>query len=407
MQYRLTKICLVTLACCLGCNSLLLAQSFFSIDVDSLTRRYNIVKKPGGGEPNQPLVIILHANQTPALEVNTLSEKMIAVNKNIVFAIPLGINARWGCAREENDINIKQNDIALIKKIIADAHEYYTIDRNRVYIISDTTSSCLGNFLMNEPEDIVAKHLIAPDMQTDSLISYLQTVQFSNEWITSKKYELYIDESQIKEANRAAMLSNFKKRWALSLGIGPFMLFNSAVAPEKNSTVNIQDYKTMLDIKAGYFFTQSLSLNASIRWLIIKKYQNINHVSIGSDGLNVDASGSGGALIPTTLNVQYHLLTNNKRPYLSLGGGYIVGGIKSGGINVQSGTLDKKIETTKFSTPLFTAAAGFEWRLTPGFGLNVETSYLHSLRYSEEVGNTVLLRGMQVAISTSFYFGSH
>jgi hypothetical protein len=182
----------------------------------------------------------------------------------------------------------------------------------------------------------------------------------------------------------------YHKRWTIGMAYGQRFITkaNYADAPDTVTFTDFTSRRSFFGLEGGYFLTSRLQVFLALDMLLLPREQDINSFSFGSSGIQVEGSGSGGAM----LNVGVKLGRINA---IAAGG--------TGGFTPGSGRYQETTRLTR-SYSYGNATLGCTHRLSPGFMVDFNLGYLHASR-SERVGGILSPGGITSTLTLQFIIG--
>lgn len=404
MNLLISPRCLIIIIVVFGTYQISLAQSVFTTQSNGRNRGYLGIQ-PRGSAPNQPLIIILHANQSTALRVFGADSiwKQMRAAATIIF--PIAINSQWNC----DSTAARDDDVAFLMQIIDEAYQNYRIDRNRVFIILQGDNSCLTRHIGDRVAGIIHMndHLPSGTLVTnkcDSLAYVPGNVKFA---LWSKQEAPGVDPAEIRLDS--IKKNRWDKRWSVGLGGGSFLMLPSVKTSIDDKTyMDISDSRRQLDLTLTKWMNDSMGWFVNVTWLKVPQKQEVK-ISYQGSGILLKGSGGGGAVVPITIGFKYALRKGMSRPYVVLGTGItsvvVFGGkFKTTSINIDPTLIQSNIESEVRLTTHVVVGTGYDWRLGKRILLTGMLTYLHSSRF-ESAGQINAVRGLALNLQMGWIFG--
>jgi hypothetical protein len=385
-------------------NQVSVAQSVFTTQSNGRNRAYLGVQSRGAA-PNQPLIIITHSNQSTALRAFGADSfwKQMRVAATIIF--PIATNNEWNC----DSAAARNDDLAFFMQIIEEAYQNYRIDRNRVFIILQGDTHCLGQQISDQVSGIVHTNDYPPAGRSlinrcDSLASVPGNVKFA---LWSKQEAPGVDPVEIRIDS--IRRKRWDKRWSVELGSGTFFMLPSVKTNVDDKTyMDISDSRRQLDVTATKWMNDSMGWFLNLTWLRVPQKQELKVTYQGS-GILLKGEGGGGAVIPLTLGFKYALRKGMSRPYVIFGTGItsviVLGGkFKTTSINIDPTLLKSNVESEVRLTTHVVIGSGYDWRLGKHIVVTGQLTYMHSSKF-ESAGQINAVRGVALNLQMGWIFG--
>jgi hypothetical protein len=273
------------------------AQRFFSVEVDSLTRTYLLSEPSQEKGTHLPLIILLHDRH--AMPITLARLEWSKLHQPAVIAFPIAIQNRWLCDSTTTD-SLNADERFLLRLIFQIQNNFRT-DPSRVFIIGMGEAFCLADvFTKRHPALIRAavrwnnksplKQIIPePAHQFDSLVR-------TNPGVEKPKRDTgHFAFEQPKKEN-----DSYAHHTTLTFRAGRWQQAQSSRTEFDTVTfTDLSEYHFQFGFEVGYYVTERLTVFVSSDFMIIPKEQNINSISWGGgQGVQVDANGKGGIVIP-------------------------------------------------------------------------------------------------------------
>lgn len=201
----------------------------------------------------------------------------------------------------------------------------------------------------------------------------------------------------------------YNKRWNIGLVYGQRFVASGNLSDEPD-TITFTDFtnkRSFFGVEGGYFVTQRLQVSLAFNILFLPKEQEINTVTIGGpNGIQVEGSGSGGAMINIGVGGRYFFsFFPFTRPYVGLKIGRIkaVAEGGNGGFNPGQGRYQ---ETTRLSRNYNygNINLGLGHRFTPGFMFDYNLGYLYTNK-EDNIGGILSPGGLTTSLTLQFLIG--
>lgn len=200
----------------------------------------------------------------------------------------------------------------------------------------------------------------------------------------------------------------YNKRWSIGLLYGQRFITktNFANAPDIITFTDFTSKRSFFGLEGGYFITSRFQISLAFDILSLPKEKDIKNVSFGGSGLQVEGSGSGGAMLNIGLGTKYFF---NVADFTRLYAGLKLGRIKlvaeggEGGFTPGQGQFQKTIRLTKtynYGNALF----GVTHRLSPGVMVDFNIGYLQASK-SDSVGGILSPGGITSTLTLQFIIG--
>lgn len=377
------------------------AQHFFTIETDGLSRSYLVVTPSPEPIARLPVVIVLHDDGIIPVSLAKLNWSQLRRPSIVVF--PVGLMGKWNCL--STDSIRAMNDVSFISKLIREINNSYKTDPTRVFMVGMGASNCMVNDFVSRYPKLVRgraqwnyQRTVSPGQvfpeparQLDSLSlanpsTHVETIKPAHAMISSRNYMPYEKKMDI---------FFHVGRWQQSPG--------KRTDFDSLTLVDLAKYHLMFGVQLEYNFTPSIATFIETELMIIPKEQNINSISWGGgQGVNVKASGKGGIVIPYGIGFKYSFEKNKIRPFLSASGGrtyiYLGGGKASGGI----GSISKTITKRKESPWRYTFGGGLDARMAPQVSFRFYTGYCFGSSLEPPMGSITNFEGLSIQLGLVF-----
>lgn len=395
----------------LACGNQSIGQRLFSINTNPHTRGY-LITMSGRELPNLPLIIILHANGSSALQ--TFCSESLWKNLSIpaILAFPIAKNENWGC-QDSTESYSNQNFLSLL---IEHAYENYKVDRNRVYIIASDEGYCFSqNFYKSHSKMVAAVFEYSPKQEADekSIVTAINLMIRSAPekdmgyqlWKKTDLDGISDEETRIDSIKR----NRWERRMTIAVKASRFVML-----PVVKTGIDDKTYTDMSDVKRLYileatkWMRDSMAWFINVGWLKVPKKQEVSFEYNGATA-SVNGEGSGGAIFPVAIGFKYALHRYEFRPYFQLGTGPMVVFVAGGEFTTSSTTLDPAAVRDKIKSELrlvmhFSLGSGYEWRLGKHLYNTGELKYLHSGRF-DSIGQVNAIKGFSIGFGFGYIMG--
>ena len=214
------------------------------------------------------------------------------------------------------------------------------------------------------------------------------------------------------EKNRPRIFDSLKrvynKRWTIGLSYGQRFITkdNFANGADVVTFTDFTSKRSFFGLEGGYFLTSRLQVYLAFDILSLRKEKNIDNVSLGNNGIQVDGSGSGGAMVNVGIGGKYFF---NVAPFTRLYSGLKLGAIRveaeggEGGFTLGQGQFQETTRLTRtysYGNALF----GLSHRLSPGLMVDFNTGILHASN-SDSVGGILSPGGITSTLTLQFIIG--
>ena len=212
--------------------------------------------------------------------------------------------------------------------------------------------------------------------------------------------------------NRPLVIDSLKKvyasKWVLGFTFGQRFITNNnkASEPDYITTAELTKNTACYGFGVGRFLRSNWMLGVEFDFLPIAKEQHVNNLSINSGSINVDATGSGGAMFNLGLVTKHYVpLGEFTRGYLGVKGGIIKAGAGggSGGFSSSQGQFkDLKVLVRSYGYGNLTL--GISMRLSPVAMFDMNAGYMHTTR-SSNIGIIESPVGITASMSLQIIIG--
>ncbi|UZR97233.1 acyloxyacyl hydrolase [Chondrinema litorale] len=363
-------------------HSFLHAQRFFTAPIQGKDRTYLYKKvKLDKVSTNKPLIIILHKNGNNAKEVFYLDEIWANVKYDAHLVFPNAYAKQWNC---EDSVS---SDVDFIQYITENLYKSFLIDRNRIYLITDESNSCLVEQFNKAYPDKLASFQYLPTEQTYNITNAINNL-LASDHTTETQYELW--EPKVKEERLSPIDSlikfSYHKRVMFTLH-GGFLSLISAVKTEPSDgiDVDLSDHHTYMG------FEISKWMSDSIGWFV--DYSKLSTPKEEASGKMVR-----GTITSLTVGLKYAFSQFNYRPYFFIG---------SGPMSVTSfeGSMGGSMNGDRRMTLHTTIGTGLGFRFKKRFIVGSELRYIHSAEF-DDAGSITAVRGFNLNFNVSYIFNA-
>ncbi len=193
----------------------------------------------------------------------------------------------------------------------------------------------------------------------------------------------------------------YKNRWSIGFTYGQRHVENANKTgiPDTVTFTDFTSRKAFYGIEGSYFVSQKVQVFLALNILLLPEEQNINSISIGNNGLQVEGSGNGGAMINSGIGVRYLLLNGAiLRPYAGLQVGNIRAIAKGGKADISLFNRNLQIEEVTRNFGYVNPTVGINYRIAPGSMLDLNLGYLKANK-TEGIGGVVSPSGVTLALT--------
>jgi hypothetical protein len=221
----------------------------------------------------------------------------------------------------------------------------------------------------------------------------------------------------IELAKRAPIIQDslkriYQDRWTIGFAYGQRFLSadSEASIPDTITFSDFTNKRSSFGLQLGYFITNRLQAAFTADLLLLPREQNIGTVQVGGpNGIQVDGSGNGGAMVNLGIGGHYYLLNKaTTRPYGSFKAGFVraVAEGGTGGFTLQNGRFQ---ETTRLSHSYryVQPGIGITHRWVPGSMIDFHVGYLISLSSSDNIGGITSPEGIYGSITFKIMIGAN
>jgi hypothetical protein len=386
------------------------AQSAFLTSVNNQGRSY-LITQSHGSSPNQPLVIILHPNNSSA----QLSFRKESLWKSLrlpaTIAFPLAVSGNWNC----NEGMETENDILFLKKIIDESHNNFLIDRNSVFIIGEEDSYCLAEEFKKKYNRLVTA-IVRNNHATDVTVINKGDSLTNLKEIVLPEFELWQKpvapgRNDTKEREDSIKLTKWDNRTVIEIRAGGFKMLNQVKTGIDDKTyMDISDAHQLLDLNISKWMSDSIAWFSNIAWLKVPQKQEVKFTYQGT-GVLLKGEGGGGAVVPITAGLKYALHKYTLRPHFLLGTGPMIVVVAGGKFRTTSTNLDPSAVRNNIESEVRTVlhmmlGTGCEWRLAKRIMAGGHLQYIHSAQF-ESAGQVNAIRGFSAQIGLGFICGAN
>ncbi|GGH14216.1 outer membrane beta-barrel protein [Mucilaginibacter phyllosphaerae] len=382
MTLTLKKVALLVLFATL-IQTTAFAQRTFIKKIFWVNRSY-LYHSNAAVKANQPLIIVLHPNKADAGKTfSAATQKATSSPVHLIF--PDAVGGKWSC--EEGFV---KNDIALMKAIIADSYNNFQIDRNRVFILADTTNKCLAEKFMEAYPDLIAgSSILKPDETFEDAFNKI----LADSSRTGKTYKLWsdpVDAAHDEPANAQA-----KRQLEVSLTGGIFWMFKSVKTGISDATnADLSHTKYAVGLNVTRWISNPLGWFAEVSKIAVTE-------RVRDTG--IETKTGNGTVIPFTAGLKYRFFTNKRiQPYVLAGAGAVYTHAEGSQQTSGSSTSQVRNLNADYRLPVqVTLGAGAALNLGTRFILASNLRYLHSAAFSN-LGRIDAVRGLNVNFSVGY-----
>lgn len=375
-------------------------QRFFSFQVDSLSRSYLLVDPPNEITTGLPMIILLHDQKVMPFALARMEWSSLKNKSIMVF--PAALRNQWSC---RSNIDSLKADEKFLLRIIFEVRNNFRTDPSRVFIIGIGSAFCLADdFAKKHPSLIRAavpwnyssrgSSLQQRASSFDSLISHHPGVAIPK----SDTVKFAFDQNE-KEEKLA-----YASHTTLAFHLGRWQQAKSTHTDFDTQTMtDLSKYHFQFGLEVGYHFTERWSAFVNSDFMIIPKERTVNSISWGGgQGVNVNASGKGGIVIPYGMGVRYTIPRGNFRPFFAalLGATFLFigGGTASGG----AGGMNTDIVKRKVSVFRYSPGTGFDLRISRTVSLQCTGQYAFSLKIAPQLASINRFQGLSLMTGLLF-----
>jgi hypothetical protein len=373
----------------------LFGQNGFAVNVKGINRTYEMIYQKEKDYHNRPLIILM---------TKSINNKKQFFHSDFLIAIPIALGKKWYC----DDGNIGANEVDFIKRVRDDVYLNFKFDRNRFYILVDSSARCLAErFVVDYPQYLAKIKSIV----SDDSISYRQMLGDTS--FQSDSFERW--SNPLKENPWAMSASDslrrfkWKNRIVISINKGGFYMLNAVNTGVDDQTyMDISRSSSWQSIRINGHFTESSSWVFEIGWLRIDQKQEIGFSYRGSSVV-VKGEGGGGAVIPVSVGLKYSCKQYWLRPYILLGTGItsvlVFGGqFKTTSSNLDPSAMRNDIQSEIRVTTHVSLESGCDWRVGKRMIINGHVQYLHSSKF-KSAGQVDAIKGVSASIGLGYVIG--
>ena len=192
----------------------------------------------------------------------------------------------------------------------------------------------------------------------------------------------------------------YKKRWTIGLTYGQRFIENAnrTSVPDTITFADFTKKRVYYGMEGSYFVSQNVQLFLGITFLMLPREQNISSISFRNNGLQIEGSGSGGAMLSGGIGARYMFLANALwRPHVGLQMGIIRAIARGGsvsGANIQNVQITELTRSYGYGN----LTLGVNHRLAPGSMLDLSIGFLKANR-TNGIGGIVSPTGLTASFS--------
>lgn len=263
-----------------------------------------------------------------------------------------------------------------------------------VHIISDSLATACNTYTTQTPEQIWTKSQTTKTTATYSIPGLL---------------EMEENEKAKQRRNTLAAIKKNKGDIFLQLTVGSHQIGSQNKTDfETSSLVDFTKYKTLWNIKAGYYFSNRWFPNIDFAFIYSGKQKNIDGIDWGngSEGVTIRGSGYAGAMIRYGFGIGWLPYSKNRLNILLnfsagqlkaiAGGGNATKTIGGSGVG-NSTNITKKNENTFY----YTLSPGINYKLSQAFFFSSNFQYKLS-KFTEPIGSVNAFTGWSLNIGIGF-----
>lgn len=374
------------------------AQRVFVKNIDGVNRSYLYYQSQdiSSAGSNKPLLIVLHKNGSDAREAYQHLTQGIT-SKDFIVLFANGFKNYWSCHPDS-----VLNDAAFLKTMIADAYDNFHINRNRVYLLHDSSNECTSAGFRREYPDSGIQNFALKNYDDKEFSRTVENIQFSR-LHSANRFSLWDDPLINKKMNFIDSLKNYRlhNRWVIDYRIGGFTWLPSA----KTGVVD-ETYMDLSKAHAYMGFTVTKWMNDSLAWFVDA---GTLKVPKKKDMAGTRMKVGGGMIIPFTLGVKYAFF---RRPFLTpyglIGAGFtsvILAGARFNPANITPGQLPNLKSGSRIAFQMM-LGSGFDIRLSKRIMVGGHARYVHSAKF-KTLGEVHAVRGMDLSASIGFILNAN
>lgn len=198
-------------------------------------------------------------------------------------------------------------------------------------------------------------------------------------------------------------LKTLKNSLAFSLQYGHFELFPFAKSNDNsNSTVKIEDYHNQFNLLVEYYPYEHVAAQLSVGLMIIPVEKKINGISSGPNGIQVNGSGKGGAILPVTVGIKRTFLDGLARPYVSVLSGFSFIKLGSGTGSGSIHGIEKNIDFQSELKFCFQLGSGIQLRMGKIVRLDFGVNFYGTPNISPSIGGISSYSGWNISGGLNF-----
>jgi hypothetical protein len=204
----------------------------------------------------------------------------------------------------------------------------------------------------------------------------------------------------------------YQNRWTIGFVYGQRFLSadSEASIPDTITFSDFTNRRSSFGLQLGYFITNRLQVAFTADFLLLPREQNVDTLQVGGpNGVRVNGSGNGGAMVNLGIGGHYYLLNKTiTRPYGSFKAGFIraVAEGGTGGFTRQRGRFQ---ETTRLSHSYgyIQPGIGITHRWAPGSMIDFHVGYLISSGSSDNIGGITSPEGVYGSLTFQIIIGAN
>ncbi|MCR9013598.1 hypothetical protein [Aquiflexum gelatinilyticum] len=201
----------------------------------------------------------------------------------------------------------------------------------------------------------------------------------------------------------------YKKRWTIGLEYGLRFVSNSgrSTLPDTITLADFTSKRSFIGLEGGYFVSKDIQVFLAFDFMSLPKNQTITSLTIGGpNGIQVEGSGSGGAMVNVGIGGKYFF---NVGAFSRIYTGLKLGIIKAvaeggnGGFTLAQGQYQQTIRQSRnynYGNILF----GLAHRLSPRLMIDINMGYLHASS-SRNIGGIISPGGITSTLALQFIIG--
>lgn len=385
------------------------SQSVFLSQINGQSRVYlyaNTAESSSEHNPtatyNKPLFIIVHPGKSSPQEIFQSEEKWKAISSAVNLIFPRGWKDTWDCA----DSLQVQNDVSFFTEIISSSFSNFKIDRNRVYVITLSGTSCLGEVLGKETPGSIAQVVNLTSGQSSSTYVIREIERLlASEKKTETTYSFYHRPRLDVPTNPIDSLkqSSWHQRWVVSIHTGGLaMLGWSKTDSDDGTYMDLSDYHSFTGLEVTKW------MNDSIAWFFdVSRLKVPMKQEMGTTKMTI----GGGMIVPITLGFKYQLFRNETyKPYVMLGTGPMqvmaFGGKVAASSSTSPSSIMRNVNNEMRMIFHTTIGGGVDVRFGKRIVIGSQLRYIHSAKF-EAAASLNSVRAFTLNFSAGFILNAN